>query len=111
MVTIANNEICSGTKLWCTASKMGGFAAYTINKVKLIFTIPKILVRRSNIFPISSIQKISMAITPLNIAPFAKLIPVNILRASPHPAILPILNANPPTTTDSDKRYPSPGSN
>ena len=48
---------------------------------------------------------------PLNIAPFAKLIPVNILSASPQPAILPILNANPPSTTDSDKMYPRPGSN
>ena len=90
---------------------MGGFAAYTINKVKLILTMPKILVRRSNIFPISSTQKITIAITPLKMAPFAKLIPVNKLSASPQPAILPILNANPPITMDKDKRYPSPGSN
>ena len=48
---------------------------------------------------------------PLSIAPFAKLIPVNILSASPHPAILPILNAKPPNTTDKDKMYPRPGNN
>ena len=45
-----------------------------------------------------------MATTPLIIAPFAKLIPVKIFKASPQPAILPILKAKPPRITKIESR-------
>ena len=52
-----------------------------------------------------------IATMPLMIAPFAKEMPVKIFKANPQPAILPILNANPPRTTSTLKKLPSPGIN
>ena len=46
---------------------------------------------------------------PLIMAPFAKEMPVKIFKANPQPAILPILNANPPSTTNKLKIEPNPG--
>ena len=46
---------------------------------------------------------------PLMMAPFAKDIPVKIFNANPQPAILPILKANPPSTTKKLNIDPKPG--
>ena len=46
---------------------------------------------------------------PLIMAPLAKEIPVKIFKASPQPAILPILNAKPPSITKKESKCPRPG--
>ena len=41
---------------------------------------------------------------PLSMAPLAKEIPVKIFNANPQPAILPILKAKPPSTTNKESK-------
>ena len=67
-------------------------------------TKPSTLVKTSIALPASFTEKIIAAMIQLIVAPVCTLQPVNTCNPKPAPAMLPMLNANPPSKINADKR-------
>ena len=99
----------SGVKIWATASPTGGFAMKATTSMTTIIMPPRIWATLPTMSFAFLERKMQIASTPPMMTPAFSGMPIMALKPSDTPPTLPILNARPPSTTSTTRRYPRPG--